>query len=298
MLKKLLLMVGLVFSPSYSYSETVTPYFGVTGNAATNGNTWSMDNVLPEPPGLDINTIIYNYTIQKDVDDSVNVHVQNENAAGTGYIFRETDEWNAGSLGGQEIRKVVPVIPNIPRAAWGDGSIETEGDVSVQDPTVLYSYKVDPCYDPQHSPLCPGYVTPIPDIPEIDVSTIYDATEDEYVSLSSEEKVTIEQNEETIEEIDEEAEEEEEKRKREYRLQALADTNAALLIAQDLQLFAMSNAMQTALNNTYLKTTIPGGVYEDNLKLVDRDIKDNNQGLRNGLAQQLLHEKMIDSQYN
>jgi hypothetical protein len=201
-------------------------------------------------------------------------------------------------LGGQEIRKVVPVIPNIPRAAWGDGSIETEGDVSVQDPTVLYSYKVDPCYDPQHSPLCPGYVTPIPDIPEIDVSTIYDATEDEYVSLSSEEKVTIEQNEETIEEIDEEAEEEEEKRKREYRLQALADTNAALLIAQDLQLFAMNNAMQTALNNTYLKTTIPGGVYEDNLKLVDRDIKDNNQGLRNGLAQQLLHEKMIDSQYN
>ena len=298
MLKKLLLMVGLVFSPSYSYSETVTPYFGVTGNAATNGNTWSMDNVLPEPPGLDINTIIYNYTIQKDVNDSGKVHVQNKNADGTGYIFRETDEWNSGSLGGQEIRKVVPVIPNIPRAAWGDGSIETEGDVSVQDPTVLYSYKVDPCYDPQHSPLCPGYVTPVPDIPEIDVSTIYDATEDEYVTLSSEEKVTIEQNEETLEEIDEEAEEEEDKRKREYRLQALADTNAALLIAQDLQLFAMNNAMQTVLNNTYLKTTIPGGVYEDNLKLVDRDIKDNNQGLRNGLAQQLLHEKMIDSQYN
>jgi hypothetical protein len=98
MLKRLLLMAGLVFSPSYSYSETVTPYFGVTGNAATNGNTWSMDNVLPEPPGLDINTIIYNYTIQKDVNDSGKVHVQNENADGTGYIFRETDEWNAGSL--------------------------------------------------------------------------------------------------------------------------------------------------------------------------------------------------------
>ena len=108
-------MAALVFWPSYSSSESITPYFGTTGNAAAGGNSWIMNNVLPTPPGLDINGVIYNYTIQKNVDDSVNVHVQNENANGTGYIFRETDEWKPGSLGGTEIRKVVPVVPNLSR---------------------------------------------------------------------------------------------------------------------------------------------------------------------------------------
>src|SRR6056300_1804319 len=127
MSKKLLLMGVLVFWPSYSSSESITPYFGTTPNAAAGGNQWIMNNVLPTPPGLDINGVIYNYTIQTNVDDSVNVHVQNENANGTGYIFRETDEWKPGSLGGTEINKVVPVVPGIPRQAWGDGSIEVEG---------------------------------------------------------------------------------------------------------------------------------------------------------------------------
>ena len=166
MLKRLLLGALVVFLPSYSYSESIQPYYGTTPNAAVNGHSWSMDNVLPEPPGLDINAIIYNYEINKDVNDSAKVHVQNENANGTGYIFRETDEWNPGSVSGTEIRKVVPVIPNIPRAAWGDGSIEVEGNASVEDATVIYSYKVEPCYDPQFDPNCPGYVTPVPVVPE------------------------------------------------------------------------------------------------------------------------------------
>jgi hypothetical protein len=66
MLKKLLLMGVLVFWPSYCYSESIQPYFGTTPNAAAGGNTWIMNNVLPTPPGLDINGVIYNYTIQKE----------------------------------------------------------------------------------------------------------------------------------------------------------------------------------------------------------------------------------------
>ena len=54
--------MALVCLPSYSYSESITPYYGTTGNAASGGNTWSMDNVLPVPPGLDINGVIYDMT--------------------------------------------------------------------------------------------------------------------------------------------------------------------------------------------------------------------------------------------
>jgi hypothetical protein len=298
MLKRLLLMAVLVVYSSYSYSEDITPYFGTTGNAAAGGNSWSMETVLPTPPGLDINTVIYDYTIQKNVNDSVKVHVQNENTNGNGYIFRETDEWQPGSLSGTEIRKVIPVIPNIPRQAWGDGSIEVEGNGSVEDARVVYSYKVDPCYDPQFDPNCPGYVTPTPPKVEVfDVSTIYDATQDEYVNLSNEEQVLIEENEEIVEKELDEDDEDEEKRKREYRLAMLADTNANLLFAESQRIEEMNRSMQVVVNNQYLNRSVPGGQYNDSIILVDTEIKDSKSGLRNGLAQQLLHEKMISMQY-
>jgi hypothetical protein len=298
MSKKLLLTAVLVAYSSYSYSDDITPYFGITGNAAAGGHSWSMGTVLPTPPGLDINTVIYDYTIQKDVDDSVNVHVQNENANGTGYIFRETDEWKPGSLGGTEIRKVVPVIPNIPRSAWGDGSIEVEGNGTVEDARVVYSYKVDPCYDPQFDPNCPGYVTPTPPEVEVfDVSTLYDATKDENVNLSNDEQILLQENEEVVEEELDEDEEEEEKRKREYRLAMLADTNASQLFAENQRIEEMNRAMQVVVNNQYSNRSVPGGQYNDTITLVDAEITDSKSGLRNGLAQQLLHEKMISMQY-
>ena len=287
----------MVFWPSYCYSDSIQPYYGTTPNAAAGGNTWSMDSILPTPPGLDINGVIYNYTINKDVNDQVDVYVGNENASGTGYIFREHDEWKPGSLGGTEIRKVVPVIPNIPRAAWGQGSIEVEGPGSVEDPNVVYMYKVDPCFDPQYDPNCPGYVVPMPPIVDVTIE-IYDATQDENVKLTSEELVLIEENEQVLEEKEEEDEEENEKRKREYRLQALADSqNAAMLVAENIRIQTMNQAMQVLVTNSYLQTSIPGGVYKENIQLVDTKINDNKKGLRNGFAQQILHELMISSQY-
>ena len=287
----------MVFWPSYCYSDSIQPYYGTTPNAAAGGNTWSMNSILPTPPGLDINGVIYNYTINKDVNDQVDVYVGNENASGTGYIFREHDEWKPGSLGGTEIRKVVPVIPNIPRAAWGQGSIEVEGPGSVEDPNVVYMYKVDPCFDPQYDPNCPGYVVPMPPIVDVTIE-IYDATQDENVKLTSEELVLIEENEQVLEEKEEEEEEENEKRKREYRLQALADSqNAAMLVAENIRIQTMNQAMQVLVTNSYLQTSIPGGVYKENIQLVDTKINDNKKGLRNGFAQQILHELMISSQY-
>jgi len=297
MLKKLLPLVVLVFWPCYSYSDSIQPYYGTTGNAASGGYSWSMDTILPTPPGLDINGVIYNYTIQKDVDDSVDVHVQNENALGTGYIFKETDSWLPGSLGGTEIRKVVPVIPDIPRSAWGNGSIEVEGNGTVDNANVVYMYKVDPCYDPQFDPNCPGYQVPMPPVVEINIE-IYDVTQDDNVKLSSEEQVLIEANEEQLDKEKEEEEKEAEERLRKYRLErAMSASDASAIFAENIRIQQMNAVVQFAVNSQYLSATIPGGTYKETVVLKDGKIDDNKQGLRNGLAQQLLHEEMVQSQY-
>lgn len=286
----------LVFWPYYSYSDSIQPYYGTTPNAAATGNTWDMSTILPTPPGLDINGVIYNYIINKDVNDHVDVYVGNENANGTGYIFREHDEWKAGSLGGTEIRKVVPVIPNIPRASWGDGSIEVEGNGSVENPNVVYMYKVDPCFNPQYDPNCPGYETPTVDIPEVDLSTIYNATEDEAVQIAqTDTDVEYKEDENQKASSDEEDEEERKEMRLEAALAAIDNSELfATATAQSQILAAMNMAIQM---NTYYATNIQGGVYKETVKLVDKQINDNKKGLRNGFAQQILHELMVDSQY-
>jgi len=295
MLKKLLLGVLVGFYPYYCYSDNIAPYYGTTGNAAQGGYSWSMKDILPAPPGLDINGVFYRYTANKNPEDDMKVHVQNKNANGTGYIFRDTEDWSA-SPGGIEVRKVIG-IGDIPREAWGDGSIEIEGTGTVDNASVIYSYKVDPCYDPQFSPSCPGYKVPVPVIPEVKLE-IYDATQDEYVNLSNEEKVSIEENEERLSEKEEEEKEAEEEKKRKYRLEKLMSVaDAAALFAETQVIEQMNSIMQNQINNTYLTATIPGGQYKETIVLVDAKLPENKAGLRNGLAQQLLHEKMVSQQY-
>jgi hypothetical protein len=48
---------------------------------------------------------------------------------------------------------------------------------------------------------------------------------------------------------------------------------------------------------SYSAPTINGGVYRDAAQLQDSKLPDNKRGLRNNLAQQLLHKKMVDAQY-
>lgn len=277
----------------------------MTGNAAAGGNTWGMGNVLPDVPGLDINAVIYRYTIQKNVEDSTKVHVQNENALGTGYIFRETDEWKPGSLGGTSINKAVPVIPGIPREAWGRGSIDVEGDGSVTDATVLYNYRVNPCYNPQYDPNCPGYQAPTIEIPTIDLTTLYDVTADTNVNLDNTVDLDLIESEEELEEkeLDEKElaeQEEKEKDRKEIRLeQALSVVgNNALFTTATVQSQILAAANAATNINSYYATTIPGGSYKESVVLVDKQLPNSKRGLRNGLAQQLLHNQMVDAQYN
>jgi len=300
-LKKKLLLALVALLPSYSYSDSIVPYYGQTGNAALGGNTWSMDNILPgNVPGLDINGVLYNYTIQKPTDESVSVHIQNERANGNGYIFRETDDWLPGSLAGTRINKVVPVVPSN-RELWGDGSIEVDGNGSVTDPRVVYTYKVDPCYNPQFDPNCPGYVKPMPTIIEVDVDSLYNVMNDENVDLEQEVKEDTYEDEdkkELSEEEKKEKQKKEEEKKKERLEKALAAADNSALFAQALANSQMLSTMNLAVNmNSYYTASIPGGSYNDSVVLVDKQIPENKRGLRNGLAQQLLHEKMVDMQY-
>ncbi|HAW05065.1 MAG TPA: hypothetical protein DCW83_10280 [Saprospirales bacterium] len=254
-----------------------------------------MPNILPDPSGLDIQNVIYSYKIQKETGEWVTVHVQNENANATGYIFRETDEWKPGSVAGTGISKAVPV-GNLPRALWGEGSIDVDGNGSVYDASIVYTYRVDPCFNPQFNTNCPGYVEPIPDIPEVGLEDVYDVFDDDNVNM--ERNKTIEQDKINKAKAKEEDEEEEEERKRRYRLEkVLSDLQASQLLAENSIIEQMNNNMQNEINKTYLVMKIPGGEYKDSVVLADSKLPDSKNGLRNGLAQQLLHNQMVEMQY-
>lgn len=294
MLRRPLLLALVVCWPSFSYSEGIKPYYGTTGNAAESGLSWNMDSVLPTPPGLDIQGVIYSYRIRKEDGSYVTVHIQNKRSDNLGYIFRESDEWKPGSQDGTEINRVVPTIPGIPRAAWGDGSIEVQGEGRVESPSVIYQYRVDPCYDPQTSPACPGYELQLPDIYSPDY-TIYDALAEGHDK--------IDQAKDYYEESEGESEEEREARESEEKRDSRERLEKALAAADNTALFAQALAASQQLAavgariEPYYSIEIPGGTYSETIALRDAQLPDSRAGLRNGLAQQLLHKQMVDAQY-
>jgi hypothetical protein len=276
-----LAVLALVFSGSYSYSEFE---YGTTSNAADNRLNWVMKNVLPDASNLSVNGVFYQYTPVKVKEDAMKVHVQNENALGSGYIFRETDDWT-NQVGGIPINKVVGVA-NIPEDAWGDGSIEVEGTGSVIDTSVIYSYQYDnTCANPIDDPTCPGYNDAIQSVlNSISEPVPYDTTND--VKLVLDEKVELE------EEVDEEEQDEDRLEK------ALSAVDVGVLdantIAQDNLLLSLTAGISV---QSYYDKRIQGGVYEDTVDMSTVQMPDNKSGARVGLAQQIKHNEMVDMQY-
>jgi len=272
----------------YPYCLHSEPYYyGATGNAASTSLGWGMGSVLPDAAGIDINGLFYRYTTVKNPEDDMKVHVGNLNANGDGYIFRETDDWSG--VPSNTIVKSFS-LGNIPAANWGAGSIDVEGKGSVKDAVVIYNYRVDRCYDPQSDPSCAGYVKPIPVIPVVDV---YDALEDDAVVETLE--VDEFQYDEDGNLILSEEEEEEETR---IEMGLTASANALTLFktqGQDDIILAINQQTNIAM---YYNAFINGGVYADAAGLADSEIPDNKKALRNNLAQQILHEQMVDMQYN
>lgn len=278
-------MLLLALWPSYSSCD---PYsYGTTGNAASTALSWSMSSVLPDIPGIDINGLLYKYTTVKDPDADMKVHIGNKNVDKDGYIFRETDDWSG--VPGNTIVKSFP-LSNIPAPQWGSGSIEVEGEGSVEDAVVIYSFRVDECYDEQSNPACPGYVKPVPVVPVVEV---YDVLEDDdAMSAIEADEFQYDEDGELI--LSEEEEEEETR----IEMGLTASANALTLFkAQGQDDIIMAINQQTNLT-MYYNASINGGVYADAPGLADSEIADNKKALRNNLAQQLLHEKMVDMQYN
>ena len=273
------LAVSLACLAPYSYSEII---YGESGTTAYN---WYMQNILPQQAGLTVGNVIYRYTAVKNIEDDMVVHVQNEDALGDGYIFRESDDWSG--LEGNKIYKVIPVGA-IPIERWGDGSIEVEGEGSVVDPSVVYTYQYDPCFDPQSDPTCPGYKIPYDPslIPEVEFN---DPLQDELVLAEMEKQAAI----------DEEEEYERKQRNKKIKVnleKMLGGVNASAMDAQasltEQALFAMNYIPRSYTGS------LKGGVYADTVVLVDGKLPDNKKAKRVGLAQQLLHEQMVEAQYD
>jgi hypothetical protein len=272
------LAVLLAYS-SYSCSEIVY------GQGRTEAYNWVMQNILPQQAGLTVGNVIYRYTAVKNAEDDMLVHVQNEDALGDGYIFRETDDWSG--LEGNKIYKVVPT-GGIPLERWGAGSIEVEGVGSVSDPSVIYTYQYDPCFDPQSDPSCPDYQTPY-DPSLIPVVEFNDPLQDELVLAEMERQVEIEQEEEyerkmRIKKV---------KTNLEKMLGGLnrgaMDSQAA---SQEAALFAM-NYIPVSYTSS-----LNGGVYKDMPMIPDSTIPKNKKARRLGLAQQKKHQEMMQDQYD
>lgn len=278
-------MLSLVLLPSYSYSEPYT--YGATSNAASNALSWAMDSILPSIGGVDINGLLYRYTTVKDPDADMKVHVGNHNASGDGYTFRETDDWSG--VPGNTIVKSFP-LSNIPASQWGTGFVEVEGEGTVKDAVVIYNYRLDKCYDPQSDPTCAGYVKPMPVLPEV---IVYDALEDDAV-VDTLEADEFQYDEDGKLILDEEEEEEETR----IEMGLTASANALTLFKrQDQSDIILAINKQTNIN-MYYNAKINGGTLNDAAGLKDGTIPDNKKALRNNLAQQVLHEKMVDMQYN
>lgn len=241
-----------------------------------------MQPLLPAQDGLDINGVSYRYTTIKDPSAPLIVTVRNEDAINGGYIFSETDDWSG--LPGNSITKSIRVN-NIPSAFWGAGSIDVQGQGSVENASVTYSYRIDECFNPQASPTCEGYIPPVSTYA---LGEVYDPLDGVY--LVSEESAFDEYEED-------EAEAEDEDKDRDGRLErALASSESALAMLVPQQ--AMLDRINGLTNFTaYYNKAIDGGVYTEAVEMTDADLPDNKRGLRNNLAQQRLHDKMVEMQY-
>jgi len=248
-----------------------------------------MTNILPQQAGLTVGTVVYKYTTVKNTEDDMVVHVQNENALGSGYIFRSSDDWSG--LPGNTINKVVPAN-NIGISYWGNGSIQVDGFGTVEDASVIYTYQYDPCFDPQSDPTCPGYIVPIDyNLEEV----VYDEDQ-QYIQDELDRKKTL-QDEEEQEELDRKTILAKKRKESEERLEVLlgfVNTDALSLE----QTILHEGLMLTNTFSSQYNVSLVGGRYEETIKLVDSKLSDHKNGLRVNLATQILHQKMIDLQYD
>ena len=283
-MKRLIAVTLLALYATSAHSEYL---YGISGNMAGAGHTWGMTNIGPSSSqGLRVNGVFYQYTPIKNTEDDMVVHVRNKRVGG-GYIFSETDDWS-GLPGGIPITKGF-IIDNLPIELWGDGSIDIEGEGSVVDASVVYSYKYNnDCLTPMSDPSCPGYTDAVLAMMNNATIEAYDPMGDENISDVMDEKADLE-------EVEEEQETEDSDRLEKILSSVDDSVLSANVISQNLLMFSMTRNI--SLNPYYIKK-LAGGEYKETVVLDGGKLPDNKKGARAGLAQQLLHTKMVSMQYD
>jgi hypothetical protein len=274
----------LLLLPFCSFSNYI---FGYTPNAAINGLSWGMNQSalgIHGIGGMDISGVLYSYKPVKVKEDDFVVTIENDKIGG-GYVFQETDDWS--NRIGIKIKKAI-ALPYTPIGVFGTGRIKTTGTGTIEDASVQYIYRFDPCFDPQSDPNCPGYQKPkpppVPDIP------VYDALNDEAVKESKKETDRDLSEEET------QKSEEEEEQDSEMQF-LLANTTNALTIANEVSQSVLMQVINKATNLTnYYVAVIPDSYYQDAVALQGGTIVDNRRALRS-LGQDNLMDQMIEEQY-
>lgn len=237
--------------------------------------------------GMDISQVIYQYEVEKATSADLTVTVGNKKAESDDYLWSDTEDWSQINSG--KIRKIVNIGYN-PIAAFGEGSITTTGEGSVQDPQVVYLYRFDPCYDPQVSETCAGYKVPIPEVPEV---ILYDPLDDESIKVATKETDSDLYDEEK-EQIDESEQDQEEEERLEL---AFFNADHALMLTNDMTQDAMIYTMNSAVDMTaYYIAEIPSNVYRETVSIKDRGISDNKKAWRS-LSQDKRHYQLVKEQY-
>ena len=284
------MLAALLVYCSSSLSSESDIIYATSNNAANAGLNWVMSNVLPQAAGLQVNNVVYRYTTEKNTEDDMLVHVQNENAQGEGYIFRASDDWSG--LPGNTISKAIPV-GSIPLDFWGDGSIEVEGFGTVLEPEVYYTYQYLPCNSPQDNPSCEGYVDPLTLIPEQEIDT----NSEEYIQAEIDRKANLQAQKEQ----EEKEERDKMAKSMEKKVRESLEDMLGLSLGASLQ-----KEQDTLLHNALIATNylprnylvaIKGGEYPDAEPLKDSKLPDSKKGLRVGLASELKHQQLVDLQY-
>lgn len=282
MIKRGLVALVLLLCYCYSYCDVVNTK---SSNAAANGQTWVMENILPQYTGLTVNSVSYGYTAVKNTSDPFQVSIQNYNHSGTGFVFRSVDDWSGRP--GNTITKTVPT-GGISLNQWGRGEIATTGSGKVDNAYVLYNYTYDTCkLDPVTDKSCPNYRPP----------NMYplESTSDTAIFAQRTELKRIREQEELDEMFLKLANSSTEARKRSVA-QHVAVQNS-LLTAEALAQAAAFTALNNIPNFSNYSKQIPGGTYQDTLKYTDKVLPDNRSARRLSGAQESLHNAILESQY-
>lgn len=280
------------------YSWAQDSVYGVTNNAADNGLNWSMNGVLPDfsSPNvtLQVNGVTYYYVMTKDAEDIAKVYVRNEDAINGGYVFEEIDDWSG--LPGNSIQKNFR-FTGIPGEQWGQGSMEVEGDGTISDPSMIYSYRMDIttadiiCTNPLSNPTCPGFLDAVYKyVSGFEIMEPDDEFYEYWLQLQEARKVEVEEDEIIIEEDEEEET---------LELVLRVDPKVGGLVDLTRQEEMLRKLNPEPLLIPYYMVEYQGLIdYPDKHIIEDKmQMPDNNRAMRQ-LAGEAKHYSMVRSQYD